>query len=226
MRTRVKVCCISSVAEVRTAIDAGADALGFVSDMASGPGVTDDRRITAMIRILPPPIASFLLTSRLDSEGIIAHLRRTGASVVQIVDHVDPAVHEAVRAAIPAVRVVQVVHVTGPECLAYAAQAGSTAHALLLDSGKPNATFAELGGTGRTHDWAISRKVVATSAVPVWLAGGLNAENVEEAVRAVRPFGVDLCTGTRTEGHLDPVKLRDFIGAVRKADAAKPRVAT
>ncbi|MFT4624086.1 MAG: phosphoribosylanthranilate isomerase [Myxococcota bacterium] len=217
MRTRVKICCIASVAEASVAIRAGADALGLVSDMPSGSGIVDDAVIRRVVRQVPPPIARFLLTQQLDAAGIVNHVRRTGADTVQIVDHVDPAVHAALRSAAPEVRIVQVVHVTGPEAVAIAERYAVSAHAILLDSGQPGAEFRELGGTGRTHDWQISRAIVDAVPLPVWLAGGLDPANVGEAIRTVRPFGVDLCSGVRTEGALDGAKLAAFIAAVAAA---------
>ena len=93
------------------------------------------------------------------------------------------------------------------------------AEALLLDSGRPPAPVRGFGGTGRTHDWRISRSICDLVAVPVYLAGGLYLENVAEAVRAVRPFGVDACSGLRTEGRLDPVKVAAFMRALGHANA-------
>ncbi|MCB9678734.1 MAG: phosphoribosylanthranilate isomerase [Alphaproteobacteria bacterium] len=217
---RVKICCIASEEELALAVEAGAQAVGLVSDMPSGPGVVDDVLITRLAGLTPPGVSRFLLTSRLDVEGIVAHVRLTGVDVVQICDHVDPAVLSAVRERTSA-RVVAVVHVGDPSSLQYASAAARHAHALLLDSGAPGADFKELGGTGRTHDWDVSALIVAESPVPVWLAGGLNADNVGEAIAKVRPFGVDLCTGVRTGGRLDPQKLRSFVAAVR---AAAPEV--
>lgn len=214
MRTRVKICCISSASEAELAIAAGADALGLVSDMPSGPGVVSDALIQAIAATVPPPLATFLLTRRLDLAGIVAHCRVAGCNTVQIVDHVDPAVLVGVRSALPWLRVVQVVHVTGPESVQLAATYGRVAHAVLLDSGRPGADFLELGGTGRTHDWDLSARIVAETPVPVWLAGGLNPGNVADAIATVKPFGVDLCSGVRTDGHLDPAKLEAFMAAV------------
>ncbi len=86
--------------------------------------------------------------------------------------------------------------------------------ALLLDSGRPSAEVPELGGTGRIHDWSVSREIVRSVGVPVILAGGLRSDNVAEAVAAVVPFAVDVCTGIRTNGRLDPVKLEAFAQAL------------
>lgn len=213
---RVKVCCISDASEVALAVDAGASALGFVASMPSGPGILDDARITELAGRVPPGVSRFLLTERLDTDGIVDHVARTGVDVVQVCDHVDPAVLAGVREC-SAVRVVAVVHAGAPGAEDYAARVAPVAHALLLDSGRPGADFKELGGTGRTHDWAISRRIVEASCVPVWLAGGLSPANVAAAIEQVRPFGVDLCTGIRTDGALDAQKLHAFMAAVRGA---------
>lgn len=216
-RTRVKICCISSAAEAHLAIAAGADALGFVAAMPSGPGIVDDATIRAVAEELPPPVASFLLTSRLKGAEIVDHLRLCGTNTVQIVDHVDPVEHEIIAEALPLVRRVQVIHVEGAQALDLIPVYAPHVHAFLLDSGKPGGSMRELGGTGRTHDWQVSAEFVRRSKRPVFLAGGLNAGNAAAAVVAVRPFGLDLCSGVRTGGHLDPVKLEAFMQAVRGA---------
>lgn len=212
---RVKVCCIESVDEARLAIAAGADALGLVSAMPSGPGVISEELIRRIATGAPPPVATFLLTCLTDADAIIAQHGRCLTSVIQLVAAVAPAQVARVRAALPAAKLVQVIHVTGPEALEAAREAAETADALLLDSGRPDAAVPELGGTGRTHDWGLSRRIVEASAVPVFLAGGLNAGNVAAAVAAARPFGVDVCSGVRTDGHLDPAKLAAFLAAAR-----------
>jgi phosphoribosylanthranilate isomerase len=111
----------------------------------------------------------------------------------------------------------QVIHVTGPEVLAGATAVAPLVDAILLDTGSPSAAVKELGGTGRTHDWAVSRQIREAVDVPVFLAGGLRADNVAAAIRQVRPGGIDVCTGVRTEGRLDPDKLARFVEAVRQA---------
>ncbi|MCB9672090.1 MAG: phosphoribosylanthranilate isomerase [Alphaproteobacteria bacterium] len=213
---RVKVCCISSREELRMAVAAGASAVGLVSTMPSGPGVVDDALIRELAGLTPPGVSRFLLTPRKDAAGIVEHVRATGVDVVQICDHVDPSVLREVRERTDA-RVVAVVHAGFDGAEAYAATAGREAHALLLDSGRPGADFLELGGTGRTHDWDVSARIVRESPVPVWLAGGLKPSNVAVAIATVRPFGVDLCTGVRVDGHLDHGLLTGFFAAVRGA---------
>jgi phosphoribosylanthranilate isomerase len=216
-RTRIKICCIASLAEARLAIASGADALGLVGAMPSGPGAIDDDAIARIAASVGPPVATFLLTSETAAAGIIAHARRCRTNVLQLVDRVAPQDYPRVRAALPGVKLVQVVHVTGPEVVGEAEAAAPHVDALLLDSGDPKAAVRLLGGTGRTHDWSISRRIVDAVDAPVFLAGGLRPDNVARAIREVRPFGVDLCTGVRTEGRLDPVKLRAFVDAVMAA---------
>ena len=219
-RTRIKICCIASLAEARLAVASGADALGLVGAMPSGPGGIDDELIAQIAASVGPPVATFLLTSETGADGIIAHARRCRANVLQLVDQVAPQDYPRVRDALPGVKLVQVVHVTGPESVGEAEAAAPHVDALLLDSGDPKAAVRLLGGTGRTHDWSISRRIVDVVDAPVFLAGGLRPDNVARAIREVGPFGVDLCTGVRTDGRLDPVKLHAFVDAVMAADAA------
>jgi phosphoribosylanthranilate isomerase len=213
VRPRVKICCIASIEEARLAVARGADALGFVSEMATGPGVIPEEVIAAIAPHVPPPVARVLLTSALDIDVIADQTRRCRADVLQIVDHVGPAVLRALRTALPQTRIMPVVHVTGPEAVDLARQFAVEADALLLDSGNPNLPLKELGGTGRVHDWTVSRTIVDAVRVPVFLAGGLRADNVAQALRAVRPFGLDVCSGVRTDGRLDPAKLEAFMAA-------------
>ncbi len=210
---RVKICCIASRGEARLAMDAGAAALGLVSAMPSGPGEVPEDAIAAIAASVPPPVATFLLTSKLDGAEIAAQQRRCGTNTLQLVDAVPPGTHVALRAALPGIALVQVVHVTGPEALEEALAVAAEVDALLLDSGDPRAAVKSLGGTGRTHDWEVSARIVEQAPVPVFLAGGLTPENVARAVDRVRPFGVDVCTGVRTDGALDPAKLERFVAA-------------
>jgi len=217
MITRVKVCCIASLDEARTAIRAGASALGLVSEMPSGPGVIAEEAIAEIAASAPPGIATFLLTCRTGPEEIVAQQRRTGVGVVQLCDEPETGVRAELRRAMPGVKLVQVIHVRGPESLDAARAAAAAVDALLLDSGRPDLAVKELGGTGRVHDWETSRAIREAVDVPVFLAGGLNPENVGRAISTVRPFGVDLCSGIRVDGRLDECRLSDFMQAVAAA---------
>ncbi|OFY39157.1 MAG: N-(5'-phosphoribosyl)anthranilate isomerase [Bacteroidetes bacterium GWF2_40_14] len=210
MRPRVKICCISSIEEARMAIDFGASALGLVAKMPSGPGVISDELILAISKTVPPPIATFMLTSETSAEQIIAHHRRTLTNTIQIVDELIEGSYNLIKNALPAIKIVQVIHVVGEETIDEAVRISNLVDAILLDSGNPNLRIKELGGTGRVHNWEISRKIVEQSKVPVFLAGGLTPENVRQAIDQVQPFGLDLCSGVRTKGQLDPYKLENF----------------
>jgi len=214
---RVKVCCIASEAEAALAVRMGASAVGLVSKMPSGPGPIAESRIRDIARTVPPGVATFLLTSETTAEPIIAQQRYTGANTLQLVDSVAPAVYAALRDALPSVKIVQVVHVRDDGAVAEARQLSPLVDAILLDSGNPSLSIKELGGTGRAHDWAVSRKIRDAVPVPVYLAGGLNPENVGRAIAQVQPFGVDVCSGLRTGGRLDASKLERFMRAVRES---------
>ena len=203
-----------AVAEAREAVAQGADAVGLVGAMPSGPGPIDDALAAEIARAVPPPVATFLLTSFHTGEEIAGHAHKVGATAVQIVRHIEPREYSGLRRLLHGVKIVQVVHVEDASALGMAQDYARLADALLLDSGRPRAALEELGGTGRAHDWAVSARIVAGVSVPVFLAGGLNASNVAEAVRRVRPYGVDLCSGVRTDGWLDAGKLREFVQAL------------
>lgn len=217
MRTRVKVCCIADEAELELAVRAGADAVGLVGPMPSGPGPIPLERIRILARRAPPAVATFLLSAETEAEGLASAARSTAVSTLQIVDHVGASEHRALRALLPAVKLVQVVHVEDAGAVGPARALAGEVDGLLLDSGRPGAAVKELGGTGRTHDWAVARAIVEAVTVPVFLAGGLRPDNVGAAIRAVRPYGVDLCSGVRTDGRLDRARLAAFMEAVRAA---------
>lgn len=206
----VKICCISSLAEAELAIRCGAGVLGLVGPMPSGPGIISDELIAAIAKKIPPAVKTFLLTSETSTDQIIAHHRRVGTTSIQIVDELQQGTYADLRAALPGIEIIQVLHVLGEESLEQAKQLDGQVDAILLDSGNPNLAVKELGGTGRTHNWSISRRIVAAVSVPVFLAGGLKASNVRQAVEQVEPDGLDLCSGVRSGGRLAEEKLVAF----------------
>lgn len=214
MKPRIKICCIASEYEAAQAISLGASAIGLVGKMPSGPGPIADELIRTIAASVPPPMATFLLTSEQTADGIIAHHERTHTNTIQIVDELLGREYEAIRVALPHVKLVQVIHVVGERSVDEAAELAEFVDAILLDSGNPTLAVKELGGTGRRHDWKLSRRIVETCGKPVFLAGGLNAENVREAIETVQPFGLDVCSGVRTGGELDPRRLEKFVRAV------------
>lgn len=214
MFPKVKICCISSEEEASMAIGFGAAALGLVAKMPSGPGVIDDTLIASIAATVPPPIGTFMLTSETSADEIIAHHHRTNTNTIQIVDALQSGTYKAIKVALPTIKIVQVIHVINEASVDEALELAEEVDALLLDSGNPNLAIKELGGTGRTHNWQLSKQIVAQCKKPVFLAGGLKAENVKRAIDAVQPYGLDLCSGVRTNQKLDPHKLEAFFRAV------------
>jgi phosphoribosylanthranilate isomerase len=214
---RVKICCISSVEEAALAVECGASALGLVSQMPSGPGVISDELITEIAAKVPPAIGTFLLTSRQSVREIVTQQQFCRTNTVQICDHLTSGTHRELKEALPGIAVVQVIHVTGPESIEEAVAVAASVDAILLDSGNQKLAVKELGGTGRTHDWSMSRAIRERISVPLFLAGGLTPDNVGRAIEEVAPFGLDICSGVRTDGKLDASKLRRFFSAVRAA---------
>jgi phosphoribosylanthranilate isomerase len=216
MPPKIKICCISSIDEAALAVACGASALGLVSAMPSGPGVIDEDTIADIVRTVPPLVATFLLTSRQDADAIIDQQQRLRPNTLQLVDHVAESELIKLRRALPGITLVQVIHVTGPESIDDARAIAGMVDAILLDSGNQKLAVKELGGTGRTHDWTISRKIREQCGKPLFLAGGLKSDNVRDAIEQVRPFGIDICSGVRTDGKLDAGKLRAFCAAAAK----------
>ncbi|MEX0733025.1 MAG: phosphoribosylanthranilate isomerase [Steroidobacteraceae bacterium] len=210
----MKVCCIADLDEARLAISAGASAIGLVSAMPSGPGPIEEDQIARIAAAVPAPTETFLLTALCGAEAIAAQHRRCGTTAVQLVDHVAEPELRRLRRLLPKTRLVQVIHVTGPESVDEARAAAALVDTLLLDSGNPRLAVKELGGTGRVHDWTHSRRIRDTAGIPVLLAGGLHPGNVRAAVERVLPAGVDVCSGLRTDGRLNPERLQSFFDAI------------
>jgi phosphoribosylanthranilate isomerase len=218
----VKICCIRTPAEVEMALDAGATSLGFVARMPSGPGILDDATIAELVAPIPKTVSCFLLTSRTEIAAIEAHVRETGVNAVQLCAPVAVEILQPLRRRISEIRMVQVVHVTGPESAIRAREVAPYVDSILLDSGAPAGTPGggppQLGGTGRVHDWRLSRQIRNEAGRSVFLAGGLDPTNVAAAITAVRPHGVDVCSGLRESGHLVRAKLHAFLAAIRAVD--------
>jgi len=211
MRPRIKICCISSIEEAKTAIEYGASAIGLVARMPSGPGPISDDLIKQIAATVPPPVATFLLTSETSVDMIIKHHYRTNTNTIQIVDALAKGSYNDLKSALPSVKIVQVIHVIDEKSVSEAIEISQKVDALLLDSGNPNLKVKVLGGTGKVHNWQLSRQIRDNSKCPVFLAGGLNADNVRMAIDEVQPFGIDLCNGVRTDGLLDIFKLKKFM---------------
>jgi phosphoribosylanthranilate isomerase len=215
IKPRVKICCISSINEAKIAIEHGASAIGLVGNMPSGPGIIDDGLISQIAKVVPPPVSTFLLTSETQPYDIISHYKRVNTTTIQIVDELEKRAYEIIRRELPNVKLVQVIHVIDNHSVDEAINISEYVDAILLDSGNPNLSVKELGGTGRVHNWNLSREIRKSISIPLFLAGGLNKDNVREAIEMVEPFGLDLCSSVRTNGKLDPQKLKDFFNAIR-----------
>ncbi len=211
VKPRIKICCISSEEEAQMAIQYGASALGLVGHMPSGPGIISDDLILRIVKTIPPPIGTFLLTSETVAQKIIAHHQVTMTNTIQIVDSIPINSYYVIRESLPSIKLVQVIHVIDNKSVDEAIMISEHVDAILLDSGNPNLKIKELGGTGRTHNWKLSRKIRNSMNKPIFLAGGLNAENVRKSIDEVEPFGLDLCNGVRTNGKLDERKLELFM---------------
>jgi phosphoribosylanthranilate isomerase len=211
MVPRIKICCISNEDEAKTAIGYGASAIGLVARMPSGPGPITDELIRKIAKTIPPPIGTFLLTSETSVKEIIKHHLRTNTNTIQIVDSLSKGTYSQLKTALPGIKIVQVIHVIDEKSVDEALAISEMVDAILLDSGNPKLKIKELGGTGRVHNWKFSRQIRDRSKCPVFLAGGLNPENVRQAIEEVQPFAVDVCSGVRTDGKLDRQKLELFI---------------
>jgi phosphoribosylanthranilate isomerase len=211
MRTRIKICCINSITEANTAIELGADAIGLVAKMPSGPGPIPDELIRQIAQSVPPLIGTFLLTSETSANEIIKHHNRTLTNTIQIVDLLTAGTYAQIKEALPSVKIVQVIHVIDSKSVDLAINLSERVDALLLDSGNPYLKIKELGGTGRVHNWKLSKQIRDNSKCPIILAGGLTSENIKHAIEEVQPFGVDVCSGVRINDALDRKKLVAFI---------------
>lgn len=200
------------------AIRNGASAIGLVSEMPSGPGVIDNNQIKAIAAFTPPGVASFLLTSKQDTAAIIQQQKECGTNTIQLCDRLTRGTHLDLKEAMPGIKVIQVIHITGKESVKEALDISHHVDALLLDSGNQSLEVKELGGTGRIHDWLLSKKIIDSVNVPVYLAGGLKPANIFKAIETTRPFGVDVCSGIRSDDKLDELKLKQFCAEVRAAD--------
>ena len=211
---KVKICCISSVEEAKLAVAYGAAAIGLVGRMPSGPGIITDELIHAIAKTVPPPIQTFLLTSETTTDNIIEHHRKVNTTTIQIVDALSGREYHKIREAIPNVQLVQVIHVLDEGSIKEAIEISEFVDAILLDSGNPNLPTKVLGGTGKTHNWDLSKKIREEISLPVFLAGGINKDNIKKAIEYVQPYGIDLCSSVRTNGQLDESKLEALFNAL------------
>ncbi|MBU1880864.1 phosphoribosylanthranilate isomerase [bacterium] len=208
----IKICCIRSLEEAQLAAKYGAKYIGLVAWMPSGPGVITEEKIIEINDLAPRTVTPVLLTSEFDVDRIIKQVERTGVEAVQLVRQLPVFDRKKLRDELWDVEIFQVVHVLGEESIEEALKCAEFADKLLLDSGNPKSNI--LGGTGRTHNWAVSRKIVDQARIPVFLAGGLKAENIAKTIKHVQPAGVDVCSGIRRDNMLAEDLLYTYVGNV------------
>jgi phosphoribosylanthranilate isomerase len=209
-RPRVQVAGISTLEDALACERAGVDAIGFTIGLPTGPhNDLDEAAAARIVRALPPFIVPVLITYRVTAAEVVPMCRAIGLSQVQLHAPADPAEIARMREAIPGLKVILAVNVTGPEALDLARERARHADALILDTYDP--ATGRHGATGKTHDWSLSARIVEAVEVPVILAGGLNPANVGAAIRRVRPWGVDVHTGVeRPDGTTDHDLVRAF----------------
>ncbi|MEE8341009.1 MAG: phosphoribosylanthranilate isomerase, partial [Candidatus Neomarinimicrobiota bacterium] len=175
--TEVKICCIQSIIEAQIAIENSANAIGLVSKMPSGPGVISESKIREIAKWAPDNIKTVLLTSLQNADEIIEQHNYCGTDVLQLVDSQEIRTFRILKQELPNIELMQVIHVIDDNSITEAVESSKYIDMLLLDSGNPYLETKELGGTGKTHNWQISREIVDQVDIPVFLAGGLNPEN-------------------------------------------------
>lgn len=207
---RVKVCGIRNLNDALTALRSGADALGFlvgITHLAEDKIPAEDA--AKIIAQLPPFVSTVMVTHLTDRDEIVSVAKELNVTTVQIHDYISPDDVAYVKEQLPMCKVIKAVHIQDEQrALELMHSFEPVCDALLLDS----RTKSRLGGTGIVCDWDICRKIVDECQIPVILAGGLTADNVAEAVRKTRPYGVDANSGLETpDGWKDADKIRRFV---------------
>jgi phosphoribosylanthranilate isomerase len=218
-RVRTKICGIGTIDDLTAAVDAGADAIGLIVGTTH---VSEDQLSVAAARELaaaaPPFISRVLVTHLVSSDEILDLAEAVGVDTLQVHGEVSTDTMRQIWGRRHSLRIVRTVHVTGDQAIAAAREAAQFSHAVLLDT----RTSSRLGGTGLTHDWNISRRIVQTlrqSARPVILAGGLDQTNVTTAIQAVRPYGVDANSRLKDpNGRKDAAACAAFVHAATTID--------
>jgi phosphoribosylanthranilate isomerase len=218
---KVKVCCIASPDEAQIAVSYGVAAVGMVDETPTGEGRVPRETIAAIAASVPETVGTFVLTSATDAEKLADLYATTGVDTLQLWDPLPSEGYERLRSLSPGIFIAQSVHVMDDDALEVARRVARHVDALVLDSGHSEPPLRWRNPGGETHDWRISRRISDEIRLPVLLAGGLNAENVCQAVRVVRPYGVDVCSGVRNKGKLDRSLLVAFLETVSRPQCAE-----
>ena len=212
---RSKICGINSLEDVNVVLKSGAHALGFLVGITHlAEDKVSNEEAKTLIEGLPPYVSSVAVTHLTNVNEIIELVKYLGVTTVQIHDYIPPEAVKVVRDMLQCVKIIKAVHVVDEDALAVAKSFVPYVDAILLDS----RTNERLGGTGMTHNWNISAKIVQAVKKPVILAGGLTSDNVYEAVIKVKPFGVDVNSGVETKYKKDFLKVSKFISNAAKGE--------
>jgi phosphoribosylanthranilate isomerase len=217
---KVKVCCITSPEEAQIAVSYGVAAIGMVDETPTGEGRIPVETMAEIVRSVPDSIGTFVLTSATSADQLADLYKASGVKTLQLWDPLESADYAILRSRLPGVFIAQSIHVVEADAMDIARRVSRYVDALVLDSGHSEPPLRWRNPGGETHDWAISRAISEAIQLPVLLAGGLNAENVCQAVRVVRPYGVDVCSGVRKDGRLDRSLLVDFLETVSRPQCA------
>jgi len=216
-RGMIQVAGVIDMAEAQMLIDSGVHYLGFPLRLPVNEEDLSEAEAAALIAHLPVAVQGVLITYLDRAEEVIAFCRDLGVTIVQLHGPIAPQELVKIRTAAPDLAIIKSLVVRGENIDELKLTIAATApfvEAYITDSFDPD-TGAE-GATGKTHDWAIDRKLVELSPRPVILAGGLTAENVREAIARVRPFGVDVHTGIEgSDGRKDPYMIRRFVSEAK-----------
>lgn len=207
----IKICCIETETDRESALQAGVTTLGFVAEGLTPPYLVSVPRAAALRADLPSDIDAVLLTAETDADRLFEHASTMRATGLQLCRPVTPETLTSLRERLPEMQLIQVIHMGDPGGLERARAVDALVDIVLLDSG--SLATSQLGGTGKTHDWRESARVREAVRSPLWLAGGLHPDNVAEAIATVRPDGIDVCSGVRSDGRVDPTKVRAFVRA-------------
>jgi phosphoribosylanthranilate isomerase len=209
--TRIKICGVRTVEDAMKCVDSGADAVGML--LAPSPRRIPAEQARDIVESLPPFVTPVIVMMPSAAEEAIEAARAISPGALQLQGDEPPEMLVKIKRALPGVRLIKAVHVGGGDELVKARLYENVADAILLDTVSP-----ERGGSGQTHDWSVSKKVVASIKKPVVLAGGLTPYNVAGAIKAVRPYAVDVASGVEAEGRIkDMALINTFIRNAREA---------
>lgn len=205
---KVKICGNASLNDLKIALSAGADAVGFIT----GTNYKSEDAVTKscakkLVLSLPPFVASVAVTHLQNPQDLIDIIDETGCSTLQIQNDVSLEDMDIVKNGLPHTKIIKAVHVTGIEAIEKAEMFSKTADAIILDT----KTETRIGGTGITHDWNISAEIVKRLNKPVILAGGLSPSNLAEAIEKVKPYAVDVHSGVKKNGARDFYLTKSFV---------------